>query len=163
MITTFWWRCKRQKLAPAPSVYYHIFHSSPTACVVFTRDTFTRGKLTISIVLHYVLLLWNAFTSRKRVSCKHGIRNFNFNDSLNGVLLHDCPQGTSSYSLSSVPTNDILIQHLSNISIIIKTILKAFVGVTWHTATFKRGTAQRFSSPRLQLLVGKLNFHTLSW
>ena len=39
---------------------------------VFTRDTFTWDKLTF-LLYCYILLLWNAFTSRKRLSCKHGI------------------------------------------------------------------------------------------
>ena len=41
---------------------------------VFTRDTFTRGKLTfLAIVLRYIFYCEMTFTSRKRVSCKHDI------------------------------------------------------------------------------------------
>ena len=63
-------------------------NSTPVKCVkskkkkapvkahaVFTRDTFTWGKLTFLLhCITFSMLLRNAFTSRKRVSCKHGIR-----------------------------------------------------------------------------------------
>ena len=45
--------------------------------VVFTRSRHIYlRQINISIVLmimRYILLLWNALTSRKRISCKHGI------------------------------------------------------------------------------------------
>ena len=41
-------------------------------CRVYTRHIYLRYT-NIPIVLRYIFLLRNAFTSRKRVSCKHGI------------------------------------------------------------------------------------------
>ena len=44
---------------------------------VFTRDTFTWGKLTFlfyTIVLHCIFYCEMTFISCKRVLCKHGIR-----------------------------------------------------------------------------------------
>ena len=42
-------------------------------CLVYTRHIYQR-KLTFLLYCITFLLLWNAFTSRKHVSCKHSIR-----------------------------------------------------------------------------------------